>query len=154
MDRKMVRRHAFNGGTPSVAFVRLSRPCFPRVSGGLTSGEWIRQKGSSVDVGDLSSQLGAGLLFSVTAETLANAVGHDVPLHGFEPALEIAGFRCAAAIQVEQQTCHRLHRAAGENQHKGRGSVAGGDATGRREEEKQKAHSRCEQGSEEASALV
>ncbi len=107
-----------------------------------------------MDIRDFASQLGAGLLFSVTAEALADAVGHDVPLHGFEPAVEIAGLRCAAAIQAEQQTRHRLHRAAGENQHKGYGSVAGGDATGRCEEEKQKAHSRRDQGPEEASACL
>ncbi len=107
-----------------------------------------------MDIRDFASQLGAGLLFSVTAEALADAVGEDVLLHSFEPAMEIAGLRCVAAIQAEQQTRHRFHRAAGENQLKGRNSAAAGDACKRREEEKKKAHSRRDQGPEEASARL
>ncbi len=153
-DGQLIPRRTFNGGVPSAAFARLGGPCFTRVAGGFTSGEWIYQEGSIVDIGNLSSQLSAGLLFSVTAEALADAVGQDVPLHGFEPAVEIARLRCAAAIQAEQQTRHRLHGAAGENQHKGRNNAAAGDACKRCEEEKEKAHSRRDQSPEEASARL
>ena len=154
MDTKTVQRRAINGVLPSAVFARLCGPCFSQVAGGLTSREWMGQEGGIVNICDLSSQLSAGLLFSVTAEALADAVGHDVPLHRFQPAMKIAGLRCAAAIQAEQQTRHRFHRAAGENQHKSHGSVAAGDACKCREEDKEKARSRCNQGPEDASARL
>jgi hypothetical protein len=150
MDMKPIQQHVFSG-IPSAAFVRLCGPRFPRVAGGLTGDEWMGQEGRIVDVCDFASQLGAGLFSSVTAKALADAVGQDVPLHRVKPAVEIARLRCAAAIQAEQQTCHNLHGAARENQHKGHGSVAGGDACKRRENEEEKAHSRRDQSPEEAS---